>query len=491
MIDLSLILLGTFSFVLCLVLTPLVRHAFHRMGMLDRPQGVRKIHSTPIPRVGGIAVMTAYVAAFGLVMLLPVPAGSMMKAHLSFMINLAPAAALIFAVGLSDDLFDLRPWQKLLGQVAASGVAYWGGVRILHVAELPMPGWLSLPLTVFWLVGCTNAFNLIDGADGIAAGVGFFATITMLLVALLQDHLTLQIVTVPLAGCLLAFLAYNFSPASIFLGDCGSLWIGFLLGCYGVLWVEKCSTLLALTAPVIAMSVPLLDTWLALLRRYIRHRPLLGPDNRHIHHRLLARGFAPRRVALILYVVSGMAAAFALLISTAAAHYAGLAVVVFCLCALIGIRALGYAEFKIARQVLTQGALWHMVNMRLSLENVAGSLGDAKTADEWWKVFLGACREFGFDEASVEFGGRFYHSAETTEESLGCWSLRIPLSESNCVFLTRRFGCNVMPETMDEFVTVLRRAVQARAGNGIPFLPQQPAVAAKPGLMTLAKRRAV
>src|SRR5215471_1409579 len=253
----SVIFLSSFAFILCFILTPIVRHTFGVMGIVDRPHGIRKIHSVPIPRVGGIAVMGAYLGTFVLMLFLPVGVRGLMEANRPFMIHLLPAGALIFVVGLADDLMDLKPWQKLLGQVAASGLAYWGGVRILHIAEYSIPAWFSLPLTIFWLVVCSNAFNLIDGADGIAAGVGFFATVTMVLIGLLQHHFTLLIATIPLAGCLLAFLAYNFSPASIFLGDCGSLSIGFLLGCGAVLWGQKSATLLGMAAPLMAMAIPL------------------------------------------------------------------------------------------------------------------------------------------------------------------------------------------------------------------------------------------
>jgi UDP-GlcNAc:undecaprenyl-phosphate GlcNAc-1-phosphate transferase len=473
MIDLSLLLLGLFSFVLCFALTPLVRGAFHALDILDRPDGVRKIHTTPIPRVGGIAVMVSYVGSFGIMLLLPVEIRQLMDANLRVIAKLLPAGIVVFAVGVADDLWNLKPWQKLLGQAAAAGLAYWAGVRILHIAEHPVPGWLGLPLTILWLVGCTNAFNLIDGADGIAAGVGFFATVTTLLVAILQNHFTLQVATVPLVGCLIAFLAYNFSPASIFLGDCGSLSIGFLLGCYGVLWVEKCSTLLGLTAPVIALSVPLLDTWLAVARRYIRHRPLWTADNGHIHHRLLARGFTPRRVALTMYVISGLAAAFALLISMAETHYAGLAVVVFCFSALLGIRVLGYDEFRVACRMLTEGKLWQMVNVQLSLESLAESLARAKTADEWWQTLERGCREFGFQNASLQLAGRFYDSPQAVAESSSCWSMRIPLSPSDCIFLTRRFNSAVMPEAVAQFVTILQRALQSPAREMIVNFPQE------------------
>ena len=157
--------------------------------------------------------------------------------------------------------------------------------------------WLSLPLTLLWLVGCANAFNLIDGIDGLATGAGLFATVTILIGALLSNNVPLALATVPLAGALLGFLRYNFNPASIFLGDSGSLTIGFLLGCYGVLWSQKGATMLGMTAPLMALAVPLLDTGLAVARRFLRHQPIMSGDAAHIHHRLLARGLTPKDCA--------------------------------------------------------------------------------------------------------------------------------------------------------------------------------------------------
>ena len=156
----------------------------------------------------------------------------------------------------------------------AACIAYAVGVQVSGIAGYLAPGWLSLPLTVLWLVACTNAFNLIDGVDGLASGVGLLAAFTTLAAALLQNNAALALATAPLVGALLAFLRYNFNPASIFLGDSGSLTIGFVLGCFGAIWSQKSATLLGMTAPLMALSIPLLDTALAVVRRFLRHQPI-------------------------------------------------------------------------------------------------------------------------------------------------------------------------------------------------------------------------
>src|SRR5262249_50739772 len=225
------------------------------------------------------------------------------EVKLPLVISLLPAAGVMFATGLVDDLIGLKAWQKLLVQICAATLAYLAGVRVVGVAGYVAPLWLSLPITTLWLVACANAFNLIDGVDGVATGVALFATITTLLAALLQSNTPLALATAPLAGALFAFLRYNFNPASIFLGDCGSLTIGFVLGCFGVIWSQKSATLLGMTAPLMALSLPLLDAAASVARRYLRRQRIFTPDRNHVHHRLLERGFSPRKVALILYGV--------------------------------------------------------------------------------------------------------------------------------------------------------------------------------------------
>src|SRR5712692_312642 len=263
----SFLFLAAISSVICLLLTPLCRDIFLRAGLLDQPDHVRKTHAKAIPRIGGIPIAIAYVGSFGLLLVSPFHSGSVLEQYLPLVWKLLPAVGLIFATGLIDDLIGLKSWQKLLGQVAAALCAYWGGVQVPGIAGHLTHTVLSLPLTVAWLVICANAFNLIDGVDGLATGLGLFATLTMLVAGLVQNNAPLALATAPLAGALLGFLRYNFNPASIFLGDCGSLSIGFLLGCYGVIWSQKSATMLGMTAPLMALSIPLLDTCLAVGRR--------------------------------------------------------------------------------------------------------------------------------------------------------------------------------------------------------------------------------
>lgn len=338
----SLIWLGIRATVIALILTPIVRDIFRSYKVVDKPDSFRKRHSHPIPRIGGIAILVSYFGAFYW-------PGGLGEAHLSLLWTLLPAALVVFAVGLIDDLWGLKPWQKLTGELAAAGLAYWSGVRITSLVGYPTESWWSLPLTIIWLVACVNAFNLVDGLDGLAAGVGFFATLTMFTAAVAQHNIALAAATLPLAGCLFAFLCYNFNPATVFLGDCGSLLIGFLLGCYSVVWSQKSITLLGMTAPLMALAIPLMDTLLAVVRRFLRHEPIFGADRRHIHHRLIDLGLTPKRAVLMVYGVCGVAATLSLIQSFTRNLYVALLVAgLFCCVAWIGIHYLRYSELTLA-----------------------------------------------------------------------------------------------------------------------------------------------
>ena len=320
--------LGATAFLLCLLLTPLCRDLFLRFNIVDHPDADRKLHLKPIPRIGGIPIVLAYGGALGLMLLLAPHGARISIQHTRLLQSLLPPAALIFLVGLADDIYGLRPRYKLAGQTVAAVLAVALGARLTELHGLAHSPWLMLPLSVFWLVGCSNSINLIDGLDGLASGVGRFAVLATLLAAGVSGNLGLAMATAPLAGCLLAFLRYNFSPASIFLGDCGSLTIGFLLGCFGLIWTERTGTLVGMAAPMMALALPLVDVGLSISRRYLRSVPIFKADRGHIHHMVLARGFKPRDAALILYGVCGISAFMALLLSVTAHYFRGLIVLV-------------------------------------------------------------------------------------------------------------------------------------------------------------------
>ena len=461
----SLLWLALSSFVFSVILTPLCRNAFRRLGVVDIPDGQRKLHSQPIPRIGGIPIALSCFAAYAILITSPLAAGSIIQQNLWLVLKLLPAAALVFAVGLLDDLFGLKPWQKLAGQLCASGIAFWAGVRIIGIAGHPIDVWWSFPLTLLWLVGCANAFNLIDGVDGLASGVGFFATLTMILAAFLQNNVPLAMATVPLAGALLAFLRYNFNPASIFLGDSGSLLIGFLLGCYGVIWSQKSATVLGMTAPLMALAIPLLDAALAIVRRYFRHQPIFGADRGHIHHRLLDLGLTPRRVVLLLYAVSGLFAGFSLLQSVAPNKYTGVIIILFCAVTWIGVQNLGYVEFGTASRMLLAGAFRRMLNGHLCLRSFEQSLAAARNVDDFWATVREASKTLGFSEVRLQLHDEVYQDQAAVSFQQDCWQLRVPLADVGYLNLTRKFHSQTLPMIVAPLVDIIQSQFQLKSAQ--------------------------
>ena len=448
------------AFLVCLILTPICRDIFRSYGIVDQPDRRRKVHAHPIPRVGGIPIAIAYVVA-----LYPFSNESrLLTEYLPLAWKMIPAAGLIFAIGLTDDLIGLKPWQKLLGQVAAAGLAYWAGVRVAGVAGFfPNEVWSSLPLTLFWLLACTNAFNLVDGLDGLAAGMGLVATLTMLVAALQEPNMPLAYACVPLVGALLAFLVFNFNPATVFLGDSGSMLIGFLLGCFGAVWAQKSATLVGMTVPLLAVSIPLLDVSLTILRRFLRNQPIFSADRGHIHHRLLDRGLAPSRAVLVLYLGCAAAAAFALLLTHPyAGRFYGPIVLVICVVVWVGIRQLRYAEFGIASRLLLGGELQRTLGGQMRLEMLAEKLGEARSEEECWRVLSASIDDFGFSGVELTLRGRKWEKNVASDLQLEVWSLQVPLSDQDWLRLTRPFDSGVLPMMVSPFLDTVRRAIQSK-----------------------------
>jgi UDP-GlcNAc:undecaprenyl-phosphate GlcNAc-1-phosphate transferase len=460
---LSLTLLFFCSLTLSLLLTPLCRNVARRLGVMDAPGERRKVHKRPIPRIGGIPILAAYVGALVALMLTPSSGGSRVTEGLPAAWPLLPSVFLVFLTGLLDDLFALRPWQKLAGEILAGGLACTAGVRINGLAGLQVPGWWAVPLTILWLVGCANAVNLIDGLDGLAAGVAFFATLTTFIAGLLQSNFPLALATAPLAGALLGFLCYNFNPASIFLGDSGSLVLGFLLGCYGVIWSLKSATLLGMTAPLMALAIPLLDTTLAIARRALRGQPIFAADRRHIHHLLLDRGLTPRRAALLLYAVCGVAAALSVLLSVLHRQYDGWIIFLFCAATWIGIHRLGYIEFNIAGRLIRPSTFRGILDAQLRLSALEDSLKSAVTVDDCWIALRGASSDLGFDHLSARLDHTVQKESFTGPASLThAWTLHIPLSDTEFVQFARDFDHPLSPMVVASLADLVRRTLEPK-----------------------------
>ena len=400
--------------------------------------------------------MLAYAIAAGSLALTHFAGGRAIAGALPFALRLMPGLMIVFFTGLADDMFGLKPWHKLLGEVAASGWVCWAGFHIASIAGHHLNEWVAVPLTIVWLVVCANAMNLIDGLDGLATGIGLFATLTMLIAALLQGNYALALATAPLAGALCGFLLYNLNPASIFLGDSGSLSIGFLLGCFGIIWTQKSATLLGMTAPLIALAVPLLDATLAIARRFLRRQPVFDGDRGHIHHRLLARGFTPRRVTYVLYVSAGIVAGISLILSSSG-RFGGIALVAFCGIVWLAVRYLGYEEFDTAQRmifgVLFGGLFRRVLVGNLSISRMEAAVQVANTSEECWSALVEASRSFGFSQVSLQFNDCYLSARLAEVDSGACWDLHIPLNHSGHVDLRVPMNCALGPATIGWLVT--------------------------------------
>ncbi len=432
--------LGFLAFSLCLVATPLCRNLFIRLGITDKPDTIRKLHKHPTPRAGGVAIAFSYAAALLLLLLIAPHGMRIFIRHKVLLLSLLAPAGLVFATGLVDDLKGLKPRAKLLGLAIASVLAVALGARITLVNGHPASPWITIPLSIFWLLACSNALNLIDGLDGLASGVALFATLTTLLAAVLQGNTGLVMATVPLAGCLLAFLRYNFNPASVFLGDCGSLTIGFLLGCFGLIWSQKSATFLGMAAPMMVLALPLMDVSLAIGRRYISKRPIFQGDRGHIHHQLLALGFTPRYAALILYGVCGVAAALSLLQSILSDRFQGLIVILFCCLAVVGVNRLKYIEFSVARELFSRRTFLRFLQERAYSESLRRSVAEAATPDACWQVIATMCRDLHFSFAHLEYAGHNFAGVFYRNDEEPTWKITLTLGSHGMLYLTRVGG---------------------------------------------------
>lgn len=294
------------AMVITLATTPLVKKLAIRWGAVDKPDH-RKVHTRLMPRLGGLAIYIAFAICFFLF----VPKT---KEALGIFIG----ATVIVITGAIDDRYQISPKAKLLGQIIAAAIVMAVGLRVEFI-NLPFDGqvnfsWLSIPITLLWLVGVTNAINLIDGLDGLAAGVSGIALLATAVMAVLMGNTMAILFSVILLGAVIGFLFFNFHPAKIFMGDTGSLFLGFNLAALSILGFKQV-TLMAFIVPILILGVPLSDTFYAIVRRWVHKQPISQPDKNHLHHCLLSMGFSHRKTVIVIYSISAVFALSAVLFS--------------------------------------------------------------------------------------------------------------------------------------------------------------------------------
>ncbi len=318
-----------------ILLTPLVIKLAFRIGAVDRPN-YRKVHASVMPRIGGLAIFGAFL--IGYAVLLP------KDEHAA---GILIGAVIIIVMGFLDDMLEITAKAKLAGQLAAAlVVVVWGGLQI-EVINLPFIGefdfgYLSIPITIIWIIGITNAINLIDGLDGLAAGVSTIALITIAVMAMIMGNVFVIATASILAASSLGFLFYNFHPAKIFMGDTGSLFLGFMISVLALLGFKNVAVV-SLIIPVIILGIPISDTFFAIVRRIRTKQPIMAPDKSHLHHCLLRSGFSHRQTVLVIYALAILFGVAAVLFSQATVWGAILLIIVMLIAIELFVEVIGLA----------------------------------------------------------------------------------------------------------------------------------------------------
>lgn len=348
-----------FSLVLGLVVaalaTPLVRRLALALGAVDAPSG-RRVHASRIPRLGGLAIIAGFFVPLLTLFALNTATAQIFFSRPKMVAGLVVGSLTCAALGAFDDIVGVGAKTKLLVQTGAATAAFVTGFRI-EVVTLPWGptvslGFLALPATILWIVAIVNAINLIDGLDGLAGGIAFFACITNFVVAWISGNVLIALLAATLAGAIVGFLWHNFNPATIFMGDTGSMFLGFVLATTSLTGSvsQKGQTAIAILVPILALGLPIMDTLLAMVRRFLERRSIFAPDRGHIHHRLLDMGITHRRAVLILYAASLAFTVGSLVVYVGRSWQAGLALVALAVGVVGMIRFVGYFNYMMLRR---------------------------------------------------------------------------------------------------------------------------------------------
>ena len=313
--------------IVSLISTPVVRSLAFRVGAVDVPKDGRRMHSHPIPRMWGLAIFFGFLLS----VLLFLPLSQQLRGMLL-------GTVIIVILGIFDDIYSLPAKPKFLVQVVAALVAVMAGNRIFFLSNINIfssepfweLGWLSIPISVLWVVGITNAVNLIDGLDGLACGVSTISSMTLLVIALTVSEPEVAILMAALSGASLGFLPYNLNPAKIFMGDTGSTFLGFVLATVSIQGLFKFYTIISFAVPFLMLGLPIFDTCFAILRRVSKGQSPMSPDRGHIHHRLIDMGFSQKQAVAVLYVISAILGLSAVVLTTSGVVKAMLFLLALC-----------------------------------------------------------------------------------------------------------------------------------------------------------------
>lgn len=389
------------STLLALVITPLVILIARHLKVVDATD-IRKVHSRSIPHIGGVAIFASAMCVMVPLLFLPNVIGESTRDILLRLIVMFSAATFIFVVGLIDDIKGVRARVKFYTELIAAIAVCAIGIRIKSVAVADWFniefGWFSWPLTMLWIVGITNAVNLSDGLDGLAAGISAVACAVIAIFAVYSGQIVMAIMMLALLGSLTGFLFYNFNPAKIFMGDCGSLFLGFTISTSSVMCLTKSPTLAGLALPVLALGIPIFDTFSSMLRRFMERRSFFSADRRHFHHKLLDLGLHQRQVVIIAYVVTLLAAGLGMFMMLT--RDIGSLVTFGCILLLLLLlfRVVSSVRLKEAIAALQKK---HVIARQIRLETecfekVQLYFRQAKTFNQWWQAVCKAAEQLDF-----------------------------------------------------------------------------------------------
>ena len=389
------------STILALIITPIIIRVARQFNIVDNP-GIRKVHSRPVPRIGGVAIFASMIGIVIPVLFLPNFIGDSFRLIQYKVFILLLAASFIFFVGLLDDIRGLRVRTKLWSQISAAIMICSVGIRVetIDITDKLVFnfGWFSWPLTILWIVGITNAINLSDGLDGLAAGISAIACGVIALLAICNGQTIMAVLMLALLGSLTGFLFFNFDPAKVFMGDSGSLFLGFTIASSSVLCAAKIETVAGLALPILALGLPILDTMFSMLRRFLERRSLFAPDRGHFHHRLLDLGFGQRQAVIAAYLVTLAATGLGMFMlytrnTGTFIVFIGILVLLLLLFRVVGSVQLHQAisDFKQKHAISDQAK-----RERESFETLQLHFRQARTFDQWWQAICFAADNMGF-----------------------------------------------------------------------------------------------
>lgn len=320
----KLILCFSVAFGVSLASTPFVKVLAYKIGAIDVPKDARRVHDHPIPRLGGLAIFYGF--------LISILCFATVDTQLKGIII---GCLIIVAVGIVDDVKQLSAKVKFVLQIVTAVIVVLHGVTIKYISVpsfiveggILNLGFMSIPITIVWIVGVTNAVNLIDGLDGLAVGVSSIATFSLFFIAILTSEIQIAVVTAALAGACLGFLPYNFNPAKIFMGDTGSTFLGFMLSVICIQGLFKGYVIISFIVPFLILGLPIFDTGFAIVRRIWNKKPIMAPDRGHLHHRLMDMGFSQKQTVAILYVIASILAMSAVVVLEGGAYWAAVFVI--------------------------------------------------------------------------------------------------------------------------------------------------------------------